>query len=59
MNLTSEHEKINGADYRKLIIIAAQCIEDNKEEINRKRRERYASKKLERSLADGNSRIEE
>lgn len=34
MNLTADHEKINGSDYRKLIIIAAQCLEDNKEEIN-------------------------
>lgn len=34
MNFTADHEKINGSDYRKLIIIAAQCLEDNKEEIN-------------------------
>lgn len=34
MDTTLEHEKINGSDYRKLIIIAAQCLEDNKEEIN-------------------------
>lgn len=34
MSVITEHEKINGEDYRKLIINAAQCLEDNKEEIN-------------------------
>ena len=29
-----QHNKINGEDYRKLIITAAQYLEDNKEEIN-------------------------
>lgn len=30
----NQHNKINGEDYRKLIITAAQYLEDNKEEIN-------------------------
>ena len=29
-----QHDKINAEEYRKLIINAAQCLEDNKEEIN-------------------------
>ncbi len=29
-----QHNKINAEEYRKLIINAAQCLEDNKEEIN-------------------------
>ena len=29
-----KHDKINGEDYKKLIINAAQCLENNKEEIN-------------------------
>ena len=32
--MDKQHNKINGEDYRKLIITAAQYLEDNKEEIN-------------------------
>ncbi len=32
--MDNNHNKINGEDYRKLIITAAQYLEDNKEEIN-------------------------
>ncbi len=32
--MDKNHNKINGEDYRKLIITAAQYLEDNKEEIN-------------------------
>ena len=31
---TVQHNKINAEEYRKLIINAAQCLEDNKDEIN-------------------------
>lgn len=32
--MDNQHNKINGEDYRKLIITAAQYLEDNKEEVN-------------------------